>query len=83
MMSKDMETTKIREIIEGGIHNRLGDGRFHLILKDHWCCPSSLKNAFPRLFLILLQKEHYINQIGEWHDWIWNWNIKWRRRLYE
>jgi hypothetical protein len=29
-----------------------------------------------------LQKNCYVNQVGEWRNEVWCWNFKWRRRLF-
>ena len=50
---------------------------------DRWCEAGVLKRVFPRLYSISLQKNFLINQMGDWHEGVWNWHLTWRRILYD
>lgn len=43
----------------------------------------SLMEKYPRLYLISNQKNQYIQQIGTISDAAWEWNLQWRRFLFE
>jgi hypothetical protein len=57
-----------------------GDGtRFWL---DKWVGQNTLSELFPRLFSVSLQTDLKVNQMGEWRDGVWYWNLNWRRQLF-
>jgi ribonuclease HI len=43
----------------------------------------TLKDEFPRLFSISLQQNATINEMGAWEGGNWNWNLSWRRFLFQ
>jgi hypothetical protein len=56
-----------------------GNTRFWL---DTWVGERPLCQEFSRLFLVSVQKEDCINQMGVWRNEAWEWDLKWRRRLF-
>lgn len=42
-----------------------------------------MKEIFPRLFVLFIQKNGFILQMGLWNENIWSWNLTWRQPLYE
>ena len=82
LISNDAMTSKIRSTIEEGMIISVGKGSSVRFWHDRWCEAGILKTIFPRLFALSLQQNYFINQMGEWNDNLWTWNITWRRRLY-
>lgn len=72
MMSEDIDTSRIRVIIEDGMLLNVGSGDSILFSHDRWCDVGPLKGAFPRLFSLSTQKNLFINQIGVWNDGVWS-----------
>lgn len=79
MLSKDVDTSKIRTIVEEGMIMKVGSGASILFWHDGWCDSEPLSKLFPRLFVVSLQKNYFINQMGEWIKDAWSWNLRWRR----
>ena len=82
LISNDAMTSKIRSTFEEGMIISVGKGSSVRFWHDRWCEAGILKTIFPRLFALSLQQNYFINQMGEWNDNLWTWNITWRRRLY-
>ena len=54
LMSNDVDTSRIRSIVEGGMQLSLGNGNSIKFWHDFWCDVGPLKTAFHRLFAISL-----------------------------
>ena len=65
LLSNDTDTAKIRSIIEEAMSVRVGNGNSVLFWHDRWCEAGILKRIFPRLFIISLQKNSLISQMGD------------------
>jgi hypothetical protein len=61
---------------------KVGNGGGTRFWLDKWIGEGTLCQAFPRLYSISCQKEHFINQMGEWINEGWVWDLKWRRHLF-
>ena len=83
LLTDDPGTVKVRKIIQEGMSLRVGDGTSILFWHDRWCEIGVLKDIYPRLFTVSLQKNCEVCQMGEWVENSWVWNLDWRRRLYE
>ena len=83
LMKNDEPTSKIRSIIERGMILSVGNGSSILFWHDRWVEAGVLKEKFPRLFSVSLQKQSYIYQMGEWAENSWVWRLYWRRELYD
>lgn len=46
---------------------------------DIWACEMSLKDKFPRLFLLSNQKNCRISEMGSWGNSSWEWDFQWCR----
>ena len=82
-MKNDSVTVKIRSIVEEGMILKVGNGNSVNFWHDRWCEAGILKELFPRLFAISLQKNSHISQMGEWNDSSWLWRLLRRRALYD
>ncbi|KAL4337786.1 hypothetical protein AHAS_Ahas12G0145000 [Arachis hypogaea] len=51
--------------------------------EDVWVGERCLKNKFPMLYSISLQKSKLISNCGFWDGLCWNWNLVCRRRFFE
>ena len=83
LMNNDLDTVRVRAIIEEGMSLRVGEGSSVRFWHDKWCEAGILKCIFPRLFAISIQRNSQISQIGEWVENSWVWRLQWRRPLYE
>ena len=50
-----------------------------LFWEDKWVDEKPLKEAFPRLYSNSNQKMQKLDQVGDWKDLEWVWNLRWRR----
>jgi reverse transcriptase-like protein/endonuclease/exonuclease/phosphatase family protein len=83
LMRNETETKRIREIVENGLLCTVGDGKSTRFWLDKWVTGGSLKERFPRLFLISIQREATVHQMGTWVENEWVWGFKWRRQLFD
>ncbi|GKV44012.1 hypothetical protein SLEP1_g51241 [Rubroshorea leprosula] len=65
-----------------GFKLNVGEGVAVKFWWDNWCGRGSLANQFSRLYLISVRKDNKISQMGKWTNDTWNWNLQWRRSLY-
>ncbi|KAE8661691.1 hypothetical protein F3Y22_tig00113725pilonHSYRG01879 [Hibiscus syriacus] len=50
---------------------------------DHWTEVVSLKDSFPRIFGISIQKSDKVREFGLWNFEVWEWKIELRRVLFD
>ncbi|PNX84009.1 ribonuclease H [Trifolium pratense] len=66
----------------GSFFKKIGNGGTTRFWHDSWLGPQSLKEIFPRLFLISVQKECSVQEVGRWNSGRWEWVVRWRRNLF-
>lgn len=83
---KDVITISVGE--QGGwmhenLERQMGDGNSTLFWKDSWIGEAALKDEFPRLFNVCLDKDITLGLKGSWvgSEWLWRWS--WRMDLFE
>ncbi|XVF49360.1 hypothetical protein PTKIN_Ptkin04bG0005400 [Pterospermum kingtungense] len=65
-----------------GIGYILGDGKKILFWHHEWIHGVVLKFRFPRLFAMAVNKDATVFKSGIFFDGEWQWNIIFRRRLF-
>lgn len=65
-----------------GLVRRVGRGKNTKFWEDSWIGDLTLKEAFPRLYMLSVQKKGFIESFGEWNNDKWEWILTWRRALY-
>ncbi|GKU97403.1 hypothetical protein SLEP1_g10552 [Rubroshorea leprosula] len=65
-----------------GFNINLGDGGGIKFWKDVWLGEVNLATHFPRLFLLSTGKDNKIQQMGEWHNNMWQWKLTWRQSMH-
>ncbi|CAJ2632776.1 unnamed protein product [Trifolium pratense] len=66
----------------GSFFKKIGNGGTTRFWHDSWLGPQSLKEVFPHLFLISVQKECSVQEVGRWNSGRWEWVVRWRRNLF-
>lgn len=61
----------------------LGDGRNASFWEGAWSGDVTLRELFPRLYLLITRKEGVVGDMGEWIDGKWIWKVEWRRELLD
>jgi hypothetical protein len=64
------------------IGKKVGDGASTSFWNEKWIGEQTLRQRFPRLFGISLQKVDSINDMGNLRDGSWIWELRWRRDLF-
>ncbi|KAL8529093.1 hypothetical protein ACS0TY_006529 [Phlomoides rotata] len=59
----------------------MGDGSNTVFWRDNWAGGRALKERFKRLFLLSLDKEKSVREMGIWREGVWEWKWRWRRDL--
>lgn len=67
----------------GNLSRELGDGRGTSFWNESWVGEGVLKNLFPRLFQLSLDRDSNISSMGTWVEGEWRWEWKWRRNLFD
>ncbi|XP_057770796.1 uncharacterized protein LOC130990592 [Salvia miltiorrhiza] len=68
---------------EKNLKRKIGDGGNTKFWLHAWKGEQTLKSLFPRLFLLSNKKNGNINEMGEWIDERWVWNLNWSRELLD
>ncbi|KAL5191983.1 Serine/threonine-protein kinase ATM [Glycine soja] len=72
------------QLIQNGLKWKVGSRDKIKFWEDRRICgEESLAEKFPRLYLISLQQQQLIQQMGSHKDNGWEWNFTWRRTLFE
>ncbi|MCH88363.1 LINE-1 reverse transcriptase like, partial [Trifolium medium] len=80
----DLETcVDSKNWVVEAIYSSLGNGAQTSFWCDKWIGDASLSVRFPRLFSLSLQKEAFIREVVVIEDNTKNWNLVWRRRLFQ
>jgi hypothetical protein len=64
------------------IGKRVGSGNLTSFWNEQWIGDQSLRQRFPRLFGISMQKEEVISNLGSLIEGRWQWELLWRRNLF-
>ncbi|KAK7281927.1 hypothetical protein RIF29_10309 [Crotalaria pallida] len=70
-------------LIAKGCWMKVASGNKTRFWLDKWLDNETLKTKFPTLFSVSIQKEEVIANMGFWDGLQWNWNLSWRRHLYQ
>jgi len=62
---------------------KVGNGKEIRFWEDKWVGNLELKNKFPRLFSLCGDKDKLLECCGVWEEGEWNWELGWRRNLFE
>ncbi|CAJ2675195.1 unnamed protein product [Trifolium pratense] len=65
------------------ISRKVGNGETTSFWLDKWVGNSTLASLFPRLFSISIDKQSMVSDLGECVNGAWQWNLIWRRRIFE
>lgn len=57
------------------------DGKKADFWEGMWSGSRSLKEQFPRLFMLRTKKDGRVADMGGWEDGGWRWKLEWRRAL--
>ena len=78
------QNTQQGEKIKKGISWKVGRGDRFKFWEDEWIQGEvSLITKYPRLFVISQQQNNSIQQMGGFKDNEWEWNLSWRRPLFD
>lgn len=69
--------------LEENLVPKLGDGREVAFWTGSWAGEKALKDVFPRLFHLSINKDGVVKEMGNWIDGRWEWDVKWRKDLLE
>ena len=83
-LQKALTSSHQGQLIQQGMKWRVGSGDQIKFLEDKWTGEEeSLAEKYPRLYLISLQQHQVIRSMGIHTDGGWEWNLSWRRPLFE
>ncbi|GLT99814.1 hypothetical protein SLE2022_172280 [Rubroshorea leprosula] len=70
---------KLKNMLRQGFRWKVGEGCRVNFWRDIWVGNKSLRDLFPRLFQLALNKEGTVKENGTWEGEGWIWGIEWRR----
>lgn len=79
----DSRSEQFGMVMLEGITNELGKGNKIFFWSDVWVGEETLKDRFPRLFILSSQKNHRVTQMGSWNGHVWSWSLLRRRGMFE
>ncbi|PWA24230.1 hypothetical protein CTI12_AA628780 [Artemisia annua] len=71
------------DIARKGLIHCVGRGNKPRFWEDHWVEGYILKVSFLRMFALAIHKSGLVCNFGFWEDRQWNWDVKFRRRLFD
>ncbi|GKV11209.1 hypothetical protein SLEP1_g22480 [Rubroshorea leprosula] len=66
-------------MLRQGFRWEVGDGCRVCFWRDIWVGNKSLRDLYPRLFQLAINKEGTVRENGTWEGESWKWGIEWRR----
>lgn len=69
----------INEMLKSNIRRAVGNGLHIMFWQEVWLGHAALKNRFPRLYSITLNRHATISSLGYWSGPDWYWNFSWKR----
>lgn len=66
-----------------GIEQLVGDGKNTNFWDGFWAGDKPLKERFPRMYQLCVNKEGKVGEMGEWNNGCWGWKVEWRWELRE
>lgn len=64
---------------EEGIQRRIGEGNDTQFWNEKWLGVDCLRDLFGRLFILSMQQNNKIKDMGKWYRGVWRWDFRWRR----
>jgi hypothetical protein len=68
-------------VLRENIKFKIGDGSSILFWSDVWIGSNALRSIFPRLYQNSTFRNGLVNEMGQWVNDQWRWNLVWRRNL--
>ncbi|KAL9666994.1 hypothetical protein QQ045_001339 [Rhodiola kirilowii] len=62
---------------------KLGNGNSTSFWHDVWLGDKSIKGQYPKLFLLAVDNNASVREMGCWVRGVWLWQLKFRRNLYQ
>ena len=69
--------------MDTGFHVIIGRGDRAIFWSDIRCNSASLKEDFPRIFVLSSNKNGFMKDFGSWQKEVWRWDIPMRRPLFD
>ncbi|GKV24765.1 hypothetical protein SLEP1_g34334 [Rubroshorea leprosula] len=73
------KSEKLKNMLRHGFRWEVGEGCRVCFWRDIWVGNKSLRDLFPRLFQLAINKEGTVKENGLWEGERWKWGIEWRR----
>lgn len=68
--------------LSNGIRKKVGNGVNTLFWHDVWFGEKSLKEVFPKLYSLSLDRFSTVGNLGSWESSVWSWRWKWRKPFF-
>lgn len=65
-----------------GVERVIGNGVDTYFWEEKWAGGARLRDLFPRLYRLSLDKEARVVSMGEWVEGRWEWRWRWRRTYW-
>ncbi|KAL9684921.1 hypothetical protein QQ045_022363 [Rhodiola kirilowii] len=66
-----------------GLKLKLGNGNGISFWHDVWMGDKSIKDQYPKLYLLVVDNQASVREMGCWVGEVWYWQLKFRRVLYQ
>ncbi|KAL9674773.1 hypothetical protein QQ045_002972 [Rhodiola kirilowii] len=75
--------SEIAYALSEGMKLKVGRGDESLFWEDSWSGEESFRVNYPRMFQLAVNKEAKVEEMGQWVDGVWQWQVILRRPLYQ
>lgn len=72
-----------QKVFNEGLSIVVGDGKATKFWHDSWINGHSLKDVYPRIYALSLDKDNFISDLGRWVNDRWVWEINLRRKVFD
>ncbi|KAL9681972.1 hypothetical protein QQ045_013765 [Rhodiola kirilowii] len=77
------ENSEVALAFREGVKLKLGRGNEIKFWEDVWLGDRALKDQYPKLYLLAVDNQAVVREMGSWIGRVWQWQLKFRRGLYQ
>lgn len=82
-MSIPSVNDSVRRTITKGLWRKVRKGNSTLFWEHVQIGQTTLKEKFPRLYNLSMQKDYVVMDMGYWDGLVWRWTLIWRRDFFQ
>ncbi|OMO53991.1 reverse transcriptase [Corchorus capsularis] len=76
-------SNRFHDVLVSGFGLLIGNGKRISFWREEWIPGVILKQDYPRIFALVVNKTGKVEEFGNWSRGMWNWNIVLRRSVFD